>query len=58
MDLIAGLHQFLFPIEEDSRESRLFFGKREDRLIDNLLLKLPSHRAATHIAPPLSYWYY
>jgi hypothetical protein len=36
MDLIAGLHQFLFPIEEDSRESRLFFGKREDRLIDNL----------------------
>ena len=36
MNFVVGLHQFLFQIKEHFGESRLFLGKREHRLIDNL----------------------
>ena len=36
MNLVVRLHQFLFQIEEDLGEARLFLGQRKDRLIHDL----------------------
>ena len=36
VDFKAGLHQLLFEIKEDLRETGLFFGEREDGFVDDL----------------------
>src|ERR1051326_209371 len=46
MDLVARLHRFLFQIKEDLRKPRLFFGQREDGLVDDLETQRRLHALA------------